>query len=598
MLESFAISNFMSIRSLHLSWAEQSLVLVAGPNEIGKTSVKEALTFCLFDDCARLESKGQRNELVTRGEKRGVLSATFQDGARLSRAVNTGKTDLVVAGDTPPPVLDEMLIRVLLDPESFVRMDGTERRRLLLKAMRVSISPASIVDKLLKRKHPQELVELLKVPLASGFDKAVAFCKSKESEARGEWKAITGETYGSAKADTWGAGVVIDKAGEADIADLDTKIAALREKFGPKREQLGAITEAERQQEERATKYEDAIDFVAEHKATEKNGAKKAEKWQEESDELRVQVSKISDKILELDAQIGDIFTPAIKPAVTVYACPECGTAVVLKDGALIHYAREEEFAPEAEETPAQRKARINMEIDLLDRDRIAKLQDANNLAASSRALLSHLTTIAEYRAEVLAGVDKPNGDQLRVDLKEMTDEGTRLSAERAALYEKTDGRRKLFDAAKKATAAHTTLQQWQSISEAVSPDGIPTELLATAINPLNEHLDRSAKATGWPLVRIDANMAIFYGEYGARMGSESGQWRAAAMLGAALAALSGLKILCLDRLDMLDIPSRTVAIQWLLELANSGDLHTGLILSTMKGPAKIPGIECHWLGE
>jgi hypothetical protein len=61
---------------------------------------------------------------------------------------------------------------------------------------------------------------------------------------------------------------------------------------------------------------------------------------------------------------------------------------------------------------------------------------------------------------------------------------------------------------------------------------------------------------------------------------------------------VSGLGLLMLDRMDVLDIPSRSQLMTWLDELASSGELDTAIILGTLKAlPTTVPEtVKAVWL--
>ena len=79
---------------------------------------------------------------------------------------------------------------------------------------------------------------------------------------------------------------------------------------------------------------------------------------------------------------------------------------------------------------------------------------------------------------------------------------------------------------------------------------------------------------------------------------SESEKWRVDAMIAEAVSHLSGLKLLVLDRFDVLDIQGRTDLLAWLDILAANGEIDTALIFGTLKAlPGELPAtIGAHWI--
>ncbi|MGK9630576.1 hypothetical protein O6383_24315, partial [Salmonella enterica subsp. enterica] len=81
-------------------------------------------------------------------------------------------------------------------------------------------------------------------------------------------------------------------------------------------------------------------------------------------------------------------------------------------------------------------------------------------------------------------------------------------------------------------------------IADALSPDGIPGEMLAEALGPMNARLGASAVAAGWSIPQITADMEITGDGRPYALLSESEKWRADAMIAEAVSYLSGLRLL------------------------------------------------------
>jgi hypothetical protein len=78
--------------------------------------------------------------------------------------------------------------------------------------------------------------------------------------------------------------------------------------------------------------------------------------------------------------------------------------------------------------------------------------------------------------------------------------------------------------------------------------------------------------------------MSISYGGRPYALCSESEQWRANAIIAEAISFLSGLKLIVLDRSDLLDAEGWAQLLKWADTLAYETDVDTVLILATMDG--------------
>lgn len=138
----------------------------------------------------------------------------------------------------------------------------------------------------------------------------------------------------------------------------------------------------------------------------------------------------------------------------------------------------------------------------------------------------------------------------------------------------------------------------WDGIAAALGPDGIPAEMLAEALGPINARLAQSALDADWPAVVIGADMSLTYGGRARSLCSESEQWRCDAMVAEAVAHLSCARLLVLDRFDVLDQAGRGQLIGWLDALATAGEIDTALVFGTLKSvPANLPDTcAAHWI--
>lgn len=150
-----------------------------------------------------------------------------------------------------------------------------------------------------------------------------------------------------------------------------------------------------------------------------------------------------------------------------------------------------------------------------------------------------------------------------------------------------------IANAEKKAAQAaqfHEDVKAWTLIAAALAPDGIPGEILAGALKPINDSLAKLSTIAGWPAVSIGPDMAITAAGRLYTLLSESERWRCDALIGLAIAIASGLRLVVLDRFDVLITKARSQLLALLLSLAKSGEIETAIICGSLKEkPAKLP---------
>lgn len=144
------------------------------------------------------------------------------------------------------------------------------------------------------------------------------------------------------------------------------------------------------------------------------------------------------------------------------------------------------------------------------------------------------------------------------------------------------------------AKGYHLDVQRWEKAVDALAPDGIPAEILSDALTPVNERLRECALQTGWPQVTISPTMEILADNRPYQLLSESARWRADTAIAEAISHLSGLRLLVIDRMDVLDMKNRQAFMKWIHGLID--DYDTVLIFATLKTKPSLPMIKSYWI--
>lgn len=544
-IDSIEVQNFAGLRDAFIV-LDRPVLLACGPNGAGKSSLLEAIRFALLGEMPRVALKRDAAALVTEGAKRGGV-AVVADGYTFTVALPAG-----TAPDGGRPVRG---IACALDPARFARLDAKERAAALYEATGVTHEPQAIRERLLRRKIDAERVEAILPVIRAGWDAAEKHAKAKTSEARGGWKAITGEAYGSQKAAGW-------------TAPAPTVDPAAGERLG---------AELARAEEAHSTATAAHAEMAAVRKAAESQAERLAGLREQAGRYARVQ-----DKLLRDEASLKEWTAKAEEARKrrtgSTLACPDCGAVLALADGKLVHG---EPAAAEATPSTAE----------LAEIDRAVALYQ-NALAAGRRDLAA-----CDAAAEALKAIDDapppPDAEALEAAKAHAAETRSTLEQARRALTEHETQARAAREAEGRTAAAagwHADVAAWSAIAEAVAPDGIPGELLAEALAPVNARLAQSAAIAQWPAVSIGADMAITYGGRAYALCSESERWRADAMIGEAIAHLGGARCIALDRMDVLDATGREDCLLWLDELARGHGLQSAIVAATLKAaPAGLP---------
>ncbi len=551
--------NFLGARKINADIGTP-IAIFCGANGSGKSSVQEAVRMALTGESVRIALKKDYAGLVTDGEKLGLACVTLADGTRHAVELPGGK-----GAPSNAPALP-----YVLDAQRFARLDPKARRTFLFHLMNVHVTAENIRERLIATYNCRpELIDEIAPTFKAGFEPAAAEAQGRAREAKGAWKQIAGEAYGEKKAETWAAAVV-----EFDRATL----AAARVEF----EAVGG------QLEDAATKL-GGMQAQAEHFATQ---AGRLESLRAEAGQYARIATKLANDERDLAKQAAIVAetreAAAGGPSDIATPCPECGAALVIKGPVLKMYA------PPAKEADREAVARLPAQEDALAMLARTVENDKRDLAAADAAgkLLAELGKTAQ------AAPSDEDIEQARANLAALKTRRADLAAELRALEDAEKAAGAAASNTARAADAHRAVLDWSRIADALDPDGIPGDLLAEALGPINERLGASAQLSGWARVEIRGDMGITMGRRDYALLSESEQWRADAMIAEAIAHVAGLRLLVLDRFDVLDLRGRGELLGWLADLAERAELDTALLFGTLKAaPTGLPEtITAFWL--
>jgi hypothetical protein len=197
-------------------------------------------------------------------------------------------------------------------------------------------------------------------------------------------------------------------------------------------------------------------------------------------------------------------------------------------------------------------------------------------------------------------------GSQVEVDgirefLRAAEDEVAQDSADLAHLQTGRQAAAQAQSRTEAAASAHRDAQGWQAAADALSPAGIPADILLKSLGPMSRTLAWVAQALNFPRVAIINDMDIYLGQRPYALLSVSERWRVDTQIALALAELSGLKLVALDEFGILDLASRADCIGGLDKLAEAGKINTALVFGTFKKLPNFGNFPCvvgHWVED
>lgn len=589
-LEKINIDNFLGARVIEVS-TTAPVQLFCGPNGAGKSSIRDAVALALTADLGRVSLKKEAGQLVSEGAKAARCEVTTSDGDVYAVSIsNAGKISDSASGKASDPVWP-----YVLDAQRFGQLSANERRTFLMGLMDVKTDPATVKEMLSARSLDATKIDRIVPLLRAGFDSAHKEAKAKATEARGAWKAITGEAFGSEKAKTWRAEVPKYDAGK--LKELQTELQHADVAIASWQQQVGALTAEQRRRDELRAKlpalqeHAGRIERIKTKLATDEQ---QLADWQADLDKTMAAAGQASPRV----GLLHDL-------AWAVSYLLKFGIVEPLDNGPDDQRVQKALDAYEAEHG----KVSFANDQPVADGKAAARLPSIRNsvklctkaVANDKRDLEAALKAQADIEA-IEQELAKPVDEQALAGARKQIES---LQAKRAEVQKALDTLQSLklqAEAADKRTkeaAAHADdVAAWDELGAALAPDGIPAEILAKTLGPINERLAQSAADAAWLKAEINADMVLTGGGRDYRLLSESEQWRVDAMVAEAIAHLSGARLLVLDRFDVLDPASRSDLIGWLDVLADNGEIDTALIFGTLKAlPAGLPPtVAAHWI--
>ncbi|WP_429499066.1 AAA family ATPase [Robbsia andropogonis] len=576
-IQHIRIKNFVGVRDIDLAF-DTPVALFAGLNGAGKSSLQEAIRAALTGDVERVTTKKTRGALIADGEKRAsvTLGTDHGEASLVITPSDTKWEGLAINMDALPYVLDA---------STFSRSDAATRRTFLFNLTGLSGTADGVRKQLLDAGADEKLIEGVVPLLRSGFPAACDYAKERAKESKTSWRTVTGETYGEKKAEGWEADAPLFDARKLDATKKD--LAGCDERIGERNKELG----------------------VAEQKAAAYS------KWQAQSSggaEAAAHVVRCRAKLETDEQHLAKAESALMDATQRAGAAPRVGLVHELAAGLLTFIALSNNTdgvsglgaegdvtewndiegvgqADEAYLAYVKQYGQPGAAGDNQAREQLPELTSARDLM--QRAVANSRRDLASAEAAVAAlelqgdveKITQEDVDAIKKSLEAARRQRAELQTTVDALAQdkvKSEAaQQKTTDAAKH----HSDVAAWLLIAEQLAPDGIPGKMLEQALKPINAHLSAYSKSSGFLPVTIEKDMAITSDDRPYALLSESEKWRVDAMIAVAIAHLSKLGMVMLDRVDVLDLESRGDLLEWLDELAEFNDIECAILCGTLK---------------
>jgi hypothetical protein len=528
------INNYRGLSSATLDLSR--ICLLAGPNEAGKTSAAQALAAALTGDPIPIVGvkKTQAGMLIRSGTANGSVELTGETGT-----TNIQWPGAKVKTEGRAPFASHFAAGL----QSIATMDEKDRPKVLAEYLKSAPTRADLDVQLASMKLPvTTLDQLWELIEKQGWDNAHSQIKEKGARLKGQWQEVTGEQYGSKKAESWlpdsweqdlmGQSETTLKAHCTDARDAleatiatdavdESKLDGLRMLAALIEERTAALAQVSAQ----------VLDPALAHQLVEGQGF---------VDSMAVIRDGMNAALKELPRPDNTFHLP----------CPACGVALELEQGKKLCIATvmsDEEKATRSAAIEALQKkitvandgltkhmtalAGIKTKIQNFDTDKARNVTEATRLVAESKRAANELAVVKPP----VKGTDITFVEQCRTTL-------ARADERLQAFVKKTNSDR-----------IHVAIGLNQELIGKIAPEGIRGDVLAKALKGFNEKAVPLSKAASWRPVTLESDFGPCYGGTIYLLLSESAKFRVRTILQLTMALMDRSEAVIVDAADILD---------------------------------------------
>lgn len=494
------ISNYRAIQSATIDL--QGITVVYGKNGAGKSSLSEAFRMLLLQD-ANLYSltKEEGRGLITDGEDIGDIELIDGEKGKIrimlpERKINT---------DRNPPFASP----IATGKSRFLELHPKQQVECLTLALKANPNETDL-QLALKHLFSDEgtIQKVWKLLDKEGWDATAKRYAEMATEAKGEWRGATGETWGEKK----GAEYHLRMQDDQWIGEKQDELMKLNDRLTIALKSSGATEEKRAQLKAKA----DQVDSITANIESQEKA-------------IAASSAELNKAHVDRDALPSWLRTQTE----TGIPCPSCQKPLVIEK---IKGGTQLIVAPEQPADNAKNKA-MRMQLASLD-GAIGRLPAAIDSAKAA---------LVETRRQLRETVE---AKQALADMERST------SAEDPVAVTKLleEGKAELAEALKKKGArdAHNKVTRYVEVSRILGSNGLRSDVMKKKLAEFQATLDRYCSSFGTPRLTLDENMTIRYDGRLTPFISESERFRANVLIQLAVADSDGSETVIIDGADVI----------------------------------------------
>ena len=373
-----------------------------------------------------------------------------------------------------------------------------------------------------------DLVGVMEMLGERGWEPTEAVYTERGRQAKREWREVTNKNYGVRVATDW----------RPDGWLVDFDLLTVQEAEAAVTDARDALNAMHRVQAVSETDVQRARDAAIELPGLEA----KIAALQEQQDAVDAELSAIPVVAAFTKSQgLNKALEDARRELSEKQDCPHCGEGLAIRRNKIERAAPSTDIERRIREIEVQHADAVTAHADLQDK--------AQPLAEGIKQLGAEILTVnndlrTAKRDAAKGGEVQSESDRVALAQAEQTVEDAREVV-------------RLVKAEADAARLHQTIARYADIARALGPEGVRAKMLANGLAKLNAGLHVISSAADWYITSVEPNGSIQWGARPIALCSESERWRAQAAIQLTLGAITGSKVVVLDRGDLLDATNR-----------------------------------------
>ncbi len=541
------VENFMGCEKADVEVAK--VTYICGLNHQGKTSFINAVSAALTGTPVILGlRKTDLGMLVRTGTAAAKVKIENEDSAV---AITYPKAEMQTTGSNPPSVS-----KIAAGVDSIVDFSAKERSEYIRNITGCAPTKDDLKAFLKERYIENEKIadKVWEKIDQDGFDASLERAKDTGRALKQQWSIVTGETYGSQKAETW------QPAGwTSDLIDTSEE------------SQQANITGLQAELEDLISRQ--AIDSDLLNRLKSEVSAEIVDNLKQSCDVADKNLSSLRNNLLELGQKIDRL--PNFE-ADEKQICPHCGGNLCITHGRIVEYNG---LSDEGKEKIKAQREELKKEYEQQHIKIENAEKDYQNAFTEYQIAAEKLKQLNELQAKSGGNVTERDIDIKREELRK-ANEG--LTA---------------FKAAKEAKRLADNIKENQVIIDALDMSGIRKNSMIKGLGKFNTTLEIICTFAGWGKVSVDNDLTILMNDRPYVLLSESEKMRCNVTLQLAIADYNGDSTVIIDGAELLDKNGKNGLLKF-LSSQNKFNAIIGLMLpSADKAPKSIEhGIKSYWV--